>query len=273
MITGGSDGIGLWLARCFAKNGFKLILLARTESKLNAVKEELETLGSPEVVTIKVDFSLQDDDQYERVKRELMLDQRKIGVLINNVGVVTKLKKFHLHSFPSLKKTINVNYCSTTFMTSTIIEQMHKEPFGMIVNISSCGCYCNCPYFGVYLSLKHAINKMSKALHIEYPQLTCVAFQTGSVETKLLGQDMNHAPLKIISVTDSQTYSSHAFKILCSASNSPGFLKTSGYLGHSLTNFCIIFTETFNLTKQLRFLVGVRSDRTILKKVLNRTTI
>lgn len=84
LITGASNGIGLELAKIHAEKGHNLVVVARSEDKLNALKQQLENAYSVNVEVIARDLSLPESAQ--QVFNYTQAKELQIDTLINNAG-------------------------------------------------------------------------------------------------------------------------------------------------------------------------------------------
>ncbi|VDN34042.1 unnamed protein product, partial [Gongylonema pulchrum] len=85
VVTGATDGIGKGYAFELARSGFSILLISRTQSRLDEVKNEIEQKTGVQVRTIVFDFSNPDLENYERLLVP-QIQQLDVGVLVNNVG-------------------------------------------------------------------------------------------------------------------------------------------------------------------------------------------
>lgn len=153
VITGATDGIGLGFAKDLAARGHSLIILGRNREKLARVKSELSEISKSqdEIVTIQLDLSTATLEDYARVKNELKLDSRDIGILINNAGFFPdKLKRYLQADVKEIRDSVGVNVFSHIMMTKLIMPAMIKNNRGLIMNISSMFGTLSAPYFGIY---------------------------------------------------------------------------------------------------------------------------
>ena len=141
MITGGSRGIGLAIARQLACDNYNLALLhTGASSNYQSTFEELRSLGA-EVLVVKGNLACKDDR--ERFVEETVARFGRIDVLVNNAGV-GPLERCDLleMSEQSFDHVIGINLRGTLFLTQKVAKQMLKQPIkgkkrGVIINISS----------------------------------------------------------------------------------------------------------------------------------------
>lgn len=170
VITGATDGIGKAYAFVLAKKGLSLVLISRTEAKLQAVKEEIEAKGYPgvEVKYIVCDYGKFDEAMRTKMQKEL--DGLEIGVLINNVGMSYRYPRY-FHELPDeeVKSLLTLNIDSTVYMTRMVLPGMlERKKGGAIVNLSSGSALVTMPLLAEYGASKSFVEKFSRALNAEY---------------------------------------------------------------------------------------------------------
>ncbi|XP_058122525.1 inactive hydroxysteroid dehydrogenase-like protein 1 [Anopheles ziemanni] len=165
VITGASDGIGKGYANYLAKKGMPVVLVARNESKLKQVADEIKTKHGVETKIVVADFS-HGQEIYANLEKSLLpLD---IGILVNNVGVTyVRPKPVYELSKEELWNLINVNIASTTLLCSMLAPAMKQRGRGLIVNISSITGVCPMPYLTAYAATKAYVTSFSVALREE----------------------------------------------------------------------------------------------------------
>jgi len=169
VVTGATDGIGKAYATALAKKGMSVLLISRTESKLKAVKEEIDSKGYPgvEVEYVVCDYSSFDSKAKAKVTKSM--ENLDIGVLINNVGLSYRYPRFfHEITDDEVTDIIEMNVNSTTWMTRYVIDGMVQRKRGAIVNISSGSAMYTMPLLAEYSAAKSYIEKFTLALNAEY---------------------------------------------------------------------------------------------------------
>lgn len=183
LITGASSGIGEELARIHASAGDNLILVARSEDKLHALKKELETEHN-----IKVTYIVKDLTQPTAAK-EVYDEVNQLGItvdyLINNAGF-GGLGKFHEREWEKDLAMINLNIVALTALTRYFLPDMVKRNSGRILNVSSTASLVPGPLQAVYYATKAYVTSFSNAIAEELhdTNITVTALLPGATETK-----------------------------------------------------------------------------------------
>lgn len=167
VVTGATDGIGKSYAEELARRGFSMMLISRSQEKLDDVAKSLQSRYKVETKTVAVDFG--QVDIYPKI--ETALSGLEIGVLVNNVGISYPYPEFFLH-IPDLdnfiNNMINVNITSVCQMTRLVLPRMEARAKGVILNISSASGMYPVPLLTVYSSTKAFVDFFSRGLQAEY---------------------------------------------------------------------------------------------------------
>jgi 17beta-estradiol 17-dehydrogenase / very-long-chain 3-oxoacyl-CoA reductase len=170
VVTGATDGIGKAYALALAKQGLSVVLISRTEAKLQAVAAEIDAHNHPGVE--KTQYVVCDYSQFEggdgaRVAAALAgLD---VAVLINNVGLSYRYPRF-FHELPYAEAgaLMSMNVASTVWMTKLVIEGMADRGRGTVVNLSSGSAGHAMPLLAEYGAAKMFVARFSESLDAEY---------------------------------------------------------------------------------------------------------
>ncbi|XP_072291779.1 very-long-chain 3-oxoacyl-CoA reductase-A [Eucyclogobius newberryi] len=167
VVTGATDGIGKSYAEELARRGFALMLISRSQDKLDDVAKSIEEQFHVETRTIAVDFGKA--DIYPKI--EAGLSGLEIGILVNNVGVSYHYPEYYLQ-IPDLDNfitnMINVNITSVLQMTRLVLPRMVDRSKGVVLNISSASGMYPVALLTVYSSTKAFVDFFSRGLQEEY---------------------------------------------------------------------------------------------------------
>ncbi len=164
IVTGGTEGIGFELAKLFAANKHNLIIAARNETKLEAIKGEFQKEYEISVETIQVDLSV--DKAWEKIIRTVEEKKLIVDNLINNAGVGS-FGYFHESEDGFEEKLININVIALTNLTKYFLKKMIERRNGGILNIASTAAFIGGPKMAMYYSSKAYVLSLTEALHDE----------------------------------------------------------------------------------------------------------
>ena len=165
VITGASSGIGEVVAHRVGRAGATVILVARTRSKLEVIRDEIiQAGGNADVFTA----DLSDVKDCERVIDEILAKHDRIDILVNNAGrsirrsVASSADRFH-----DFERTMQLNYFGALRMIMSVLPGMRERGFGRIINISSIGAQTYPPRFSAYVASKSALDAFSRCAQPE----------------------------------------------------------------------------------------------------------
>lgn len=182
-ITGASIGIGAGCARKFASQGASLILNARNEEKLSALKEELEQQYGARVCLLP--FDVRDRKTAAEALASLPDEWKAIDILINNAGLVIGVDKEHEGNLDEWDIVIDTNIKSLLAMTRLVVPGMVARGRGHIINIGSIAGDAAYAGGSVYCATKAAVKALSDGLRIDLVDtpLRVTNIKPGLVET------------------------------------------------------------------------------------------
>ncbi len=182
LITGASSGIGTEFARIAASNGNNLVLVARSEGKLNELKSELEGKFNISVTVIAADLSLAGSAQ--KVFDATEAANLQIDILINNAGFGGH-GKFHERDLAQDEAMMQLNMATLTSLTHYYLQGMVKRNKGKVLNVASTAGFLPGPLQAVYYATKAYVNSFTWAIAEELSDtnITATALCPGPVDT------------------------------------------------------------------------------------------
>jgi uncharacterized protein len=182
LITGASSGIGLELARLFAADKSALVLVARSEDKLQAIASELRQRHEIDVRVIVKDLAR--PEAPDEIAAELEQARLQIDVLVNNAGFGLA-GTFAELSLERQMEMIELNVTSLVRLTRLLLPAMLERRRGGVLNVGSTAAFQPGPNMAIYFATKAFVLSLSEALYEETRAkgvaVTCLA--PGAVAT------------------------------------------------------------------------------------------
>ena len=164
LVTGASGGIGKDIAVLLAKRGYDLILVARSEEKLQSLSAELSAAHGIRTRVIAQDLSV--PGSVAQLMNRVGTDVAQLEVLINNAGVgVAGL--FAETESQRLSEMVQLNVNTLMDLTRAVLPSMKARGNGYIMNVASAVAFQPCPHFAAYGATKAFVLSLSQALHVE----------------------------------------------------------------------------------------------------------
>lgn len=163
LITGGSRGLGLALARCFVGEGCRVAICARDEQEMERAREDLAKRGAV-VKTVQCDVTSKSD--VERMIAEVASHFGAIDILVNNAGQI-QVGPVEDVTVEDFEAAMNVMFWGTVYPTMSVLPDFLSRNKGRIVNITSIGGKVGIPHLLPYTSAKYAAAGFSEGLRSE----------------------------------------------------------------------------------------------------------
>jgi hypothetical protein len=163
-ITGASSGIGLELAKLFARYGYRLFITARKSDRFEQAAAALRSLAQAGVESIPDDLA--DPAAPMRLANELQNRGVVPDVLVNNAGFGVG-GPFAESDAVSQLQMLQVNVVGLTHLTRLLLPAMIARHSGRILNVSSTASFQPGPYMAVYYASKAYVTSFSQALGYE----------------------------------------------------------------------------------------------------------
>src|SRR5215208_741569 len=165
VISGGSRGLGLIMARRFAAEGARLVLLARDPEELDRARAQLPP--EVEVMTIRCDIRRRADVRAAMAK--VLEKWAAVDVLINNAGVIQVGPLEHM-THEDFENAMATHFWGPLHLMFEVVPAMRRRGFGRIVNVTSIGGRVAVPHLAPYCASKFALVGLSDAVRTELQQ-------------------------------------------------------------------------------------------------------
>ncbi len=175
VLTGASSGIGAQVAHKLTQAGATVLLVARSQDKLDAIVQDISTEGGK---AFAYPADLSDMEDCDRVCQAMLADHERVDILINNAGrSIRRSIKFALDRFHDYERTMQLNYFGSLRMTMNLLPGMLERNEGHVINVTSVGVMANPARFSAYLGSKWALEGWSWVAANEFAH-TGVRFST-----------------------------------------------------------------------------------------------
>ena len=185
LITGCNRGLGKYLVEAFAKDGYKVIALNRSENAdFNSFCQNLkETTGKD----IWVEYAeLENKDSIEKALDNIEKKDISIDVLINNAAYNICKPTFFME-YEDVDKSFKINYLAPFYISKRISNLMARQGNGVVLNITSVASITSEPGGAAYDASKAALNQFTKSLAQE---LAPFNIRVNAVACSLIETDM-----------------------------------------------------------------------------------
>lgn len=218
LITGASNGIGLELAKIFARNDNHLVLVARNTAKLEELKTIIESEFSVNVLVLSKDLSNKNAAQevYNEIKNKGLV----IDYLINNAGF-GGFGDFTETQWAKEEEMIALNITALTQFTKLFLKDMVNRKSGKIMNLASTAAFQPGPKMAVYFATKSYVLHFTEAIanEVQNKGVTLTALCPGPTQSGFQDTaDMNDSKLiKGRKLPTSQEVAEYGYKAMMSS--------------------------------------------------------
>jgi hypothetical protein len=162
VITGASAGIGVELARVFARHGHELALVARREDRLRALADEIAASGQPRPIVIAADLA---QEPARKIGEALAAQGAEPQYMVNNAGFGLAGRAAGLDRNEQLEM-IDLNVRSLTELSLAFVDSLARHKGGLL-NVGSVAGFLPGPGMAVYYATKAFVLSFSEALYSE----------------------------------------------------------------------------------------------------------
>jgi 3-oxoacyl-[acyl-carrier protein] reductase len=199
LIGGSSKGIGLGIASQLAESGASVCLMARNESKLKEIVNQLPNFENHSYLV--VDFS--NLEEY-KIKIEEYLESNQVDILVNNTQgppAGNSLSK----DIDSYQEAFDLLFKSIVYTTSLIVPKMQKNKWGRIINVTSVSVKEPLNYLVLSNSIRSAVVAWAKSLSVDVGKdgVTVNSILTGYFDTERI-KELNKEKSKSLNISENE---------------------------------------------------------------------
>ena len=186
IVTGASSDIGKGIAKRFAEEGAKVILVARNLEGLEKARKEIGNTKS----TASMSCDITNESQVMQTINQIMDTYGKIDILVNNAGAINDPIHFHQMQDSEIRKLIDINLFGIFHITKAVLNKMTDAKKGAIVNIGSISSERAIPrvHLAAYSATKAAITMFTKSIAVEYARknIRCNCVNPGIINSGMI---------------------------------------------------------------------------------------
>ncbi|MDR9438898.1 MAG: SDR family oxidoreductase [Halomonas sp.] len=182
IITGASSGLGEATAHRLAKGGAKLVLGARREERLVALRDAIVEQGGEAIYRVT---DVTDRNQVEDLATAAREAYGRIDVLVNNAGLMP-LSPLDQLKVDEWEQMVDVNIKGVLYGIAAVLPTMREQHAGHIINLSSVAGHVVFPSAAVYCATKYAVKALSEGIRQEGgEEIRSTNISPGAVATEL----------------------------------------------------------------------------------------
>ena len=188
LVTGAGDGIGRVAALTYARFGATVLLLGRTTSKLEAVYDEIESMGGKQPAILPMDLETASYDEMQKLERLIDKEFGQLDGLLHNTGILGALTPLEMYDVDTFAQVMKVNCTATFMLTQALLPLLKDADNGSIVFTSSSVGTHPRAFWGAYALSKQAVEGMSDIFTQETKNTTNLRFNCinpGGIRTNM----------------------------------------------------------------------------------------
>ena len=199
LVTGGSMGLGLELAKGFLKSGANVVICARDRQQLGRAHQELKTLLASGQQLEAIPCDVASVDSVAELFKEIKSRLGDLDVLVCNAGVYGPKGPLHETDFKEWTRAVEINLNGVVLCCQSALPSMIKHKSGKIIVLSGGGATKPMPYFSAYAASKAAVVRFAETLAGEVAEfgidVNCIA--PGLLATRYVDEVIAAGPEKV----------------------------------------------------------------------------
>jgi NAD(P)-dependent dehydrogenase (short-subunit alcohol dehydrogenase family) len=188
LITGAGDGIGKQLALSAAAHGANLVLLGRTQAKLEAVYDQIESTTPSKPIICPIDLETLDDEQAKEIAEAIQAEFGVLDGLVHNAAILGQRTPIQSYSTAAWQSVMQINVNAGFILSKALIPLMSESADARMLFTSSGVGRTGIAYWGAYSVSKFAIEGLAQLLADELTETTNIrvnAVNPGGTRTSM----------------------------------------------------------------------------------------
>ncbi|MEM6581545.1 MAG: YciK family oxidoreductase [Pseudomonadota bacterium] len=174
LVTGAGDGIGRAAALAYAAHGATLVLLGRTQSKLDALYDEIEAAGGPKPAIVTLDLLDAGEDNYAALANELSNEFSRLDGLLHNASVLGERRPIDCARYDAWREVMQVNVNAQFLLTRHMLPLLQAASAASLIFTSSGVGRTGKAYWGAYAVSKFATEGLMQVLASELENTSAI---------------------------------------------------------------------------------------------------
>lgn len=188
LVTGAGDGLGRAAALAYARHGATVILLGRTQKKLEAVYDQIRAEKLAEPLLMPVDLARATLGDFEQIARAIDQQFGRLDGLLHSAAILGSLSPLSLYALDTWTQVMQVNFNAPYLLTRALLDALTKAESASVIFSSSDAARQGRAYWGAYAVAGAALENLAQTWADELSANTRVRFNTfdpGAVRTTL----------------------------------------------------------------------------------------
>ena len=199
LITGASQGLGLFIARAFVAEGAGVMLCARDEKALLSARDELAALSGAEARVVARQTDVSDPRQVEALVRQTLDELGGLDVLVCNAGIYGPKGQSEEVDWGEWERAIAINLFGTVLPCRQVIPHFKQRKYGKIILLSGGGATKPLPFLSAYAASKAAVVRFGDTLAEELREfhVDVNSVAPGALNTRLVDEVIKAGAAKV----------------------------------------------------------------------------
>lgn len=176
LVTGAGDGIGRACAREYARLGATVLLLGRTQEKLEAVYDEIKAAGGREPGMIPLNLAVAMPRDHEQLAGMLEKEFGRLDALVHCAAILGDITPLEIYSADTWQQVLQVNLTAPAFLTQAMLPLLKAAPSASVVFVSSSVGRKGRAFWGAYAVSKAGIESLTQILADEMENVSRIRF-------------------------------------------------------------------------------------------------